>query len=217
VLQTTADTGKQRDRYISRALSLSLPLVVRGRSPTDNRQKVGKKFSALIMARTVRGASLATRSARLRLAVTSKPYWRLIEQGLHLGYRRRAIGGSWIARRRNDEGVYRETKLGDGAMSVPYSAAILYSYRAGVHARSTARHLRSAKEHKARAPSWVARRTTRGAWPASNASCQRDAHKHQRSPDFNPGKPNSGTGVERSLPRDFEKLRNAAVITAQTV
>ena len=63
------------------------------------------------MARTVREASLATRSARLRLPV-AKPYWRVIEQGLHLGYRRRATGGSWIARRRNDEGIYRETKLG---------------------------------------------------------------------------------------------------------
>jgi len=49
------------------------------------------------MARTVREASLATRSARLRLAVAPKPYWRVIEQGLHLGYRRRATGGSWIA------------------------------------------------------------------------------------------------------------------------
>ena len=64
------------------------------------------------MARTVREAALATRSARLRLAVASKPYWRVIEQGLHVGYRRRATGGTWIARRRNDEGIYRETKLG---------------------------------------------------------------------------------------------------------
>src|SRR5262249_1924746 len=64
------------------------------------------------MARTVKEAALATRSARLRLAIASKPYWRVIEQGLHLGYRRRATGGSWIARRRNDDGAYRETKLG---------------------------------------------------------------------------------------------------------
>ena len=64
------------------------------------------------MARTVRDASLATRSARLRLAVAHKPYWRVIEQGLHLGYRRRATGGTWIARRRNDDGAYRECKLG---------------------------------------------------------------------------------------------------------
>src|SRR5262249_27417764 len=53
------------------------------------------------MARTVRESSLATRSARLRLAVATKPYWRVIDQGLHLGYRRR-----------NDAGIYRETKLG---------------------------------------------------------------------------------------------------------
>ena len=64
------------------------------------------------MARTVRETGLATRSARLRLAVTSKPYWRVIEQGLHLGYRRRGTGGTWTARRRNDEGIYREIKLG---------------------------------------------------------------------------------------------------------
>jgi integrase len=64
------------------------------------------------MARTVRETALATRSARLRLAPNTKPYWRVLEQGLHLGYRRRATGGSWIARRRNDEGIYREAKLG---------------------------------------------------------------------------------------------------------
>jgi integrase len=64
------------------------------------------------MARTVREATLATRSARLRLAVQAKPYWRVIEQGLHLGYRRRLTGGTWIARRRDDRGIYREAKLG---------------------------------------------------------------------------------------------------------
>ncbi len=64
------------------------------------------------MPRTVREASLATRSARLRLTIAPKPYWRMIEQGLHLGYRRRATGGSWIARRRNDQASYREAKLG---------------------------------------------------------------------------------------------------------
>ena len=41
--------------------------------------------------------------------------------------------------------------------------------------------------------------------------------KHQRSPGFRPGKPNSGSGVERSLPCDLEKSRNAEVITAQIV
>jgi hypothetical protein len=83
--------------------------------------------------------------------------------------------------------------------------------------RSTANRLRSASEQWARATSWVARKATSGAWLASNASCHREAHKHHRSPGCRPGKPNSGLGVERSLPRDFENSRNAAVITAQTV
>jgi hypothetical protein len=64
------------------------------------------------MARTIREAALATRTARLRLTLRAKPYWRMIEQGLHVGYRRRATGGTWIARRRTDRGIYREVKLG---------------------------------------------------------------------------------------------------------
>jgi integrase len=64
------------------------------------------------MARTVREASLATRTARLRLSINAKPYWRVIEQGLHLGYRRRVTGGTSIARRRDERGVYREATLG---------------------------------------------------------------------------------------------------------
>jgi hypothetical protein len=84
-------------------------------------------------------------------------------------------------------------------------------------ARSTAKRLRSASEQWPRAASWVARKTTRGALPASSASCQRGAQRHQRSPGFRPRKPISGIGVERSLPRDLENPRNAAVMTAQTV
>jgi hypothetical protein len=63
------------------------------------------------MARTVRDAALVTRSARLRLSSRTKPYWRMLEQGLHLGYRRRATGGTWIARQRDENGIYHEEKL----------------------------------------------------------------------------------------------------------
>jgi hypothetical protein len=62
------------------------------------------------MARTVRDSALVTRSARLRLAPGTK-HWRMLEQGLHLGYRRRATGGTWIARRRNENGIYHEESL----------------------------------------------------------------------------------------------------------
>ena len=55
----------------------------------------------------------------------------------------------------------------------------------------------------------VASRNTGGATPASNASCQREAHRHQRSPGSEAGEPGSGHGVDRSLPlrlREVEEL-----------
>ena len=64
------------------------------------------------MARTVRDANLETRAARLRLKVQAEPYWRGLEKGLALGYRRRAIGGTWLARRRRNEGGYTEYRIG---------------------------------------------------------------------------------------------------------
>jgi integrase len=52
------------------------------------------------MARTLRDSKLDTREARSRLKVRGRPYWRLIEGGLHLGYRRLgARPGTWCVRR----------------------------------------------------------------------------------------------------------------------
>ena len=56
-----------------------------------------------------------------------------------------------------------------------------------------------------------------GARVAASASTQRDAHRHHRSPAFNPAKPNSGRGVLRSLPAEALKARNSSVMTAHTV
>jgi hypothetical protein len=75
-----------------------------------------------------------------------------------------------------------------------------------VVARCRGKRLKSASEQKLKAPSCVARKTTRGARPAWSASCHRGAHRHQRSPGLSPGKSSSGTGVERSLPQDFESI-----------
>ena len=51
------------------------------------------------MARTVRDAALDTRTARGRLKPSKKPYWRGLEPGLHVGYRRPLSGpGKWVAR-----------------------------------------------------------------------------------------------------------------------
>jgi integrase len=70
------------------------------------------------MARTVRDSNLGSREARRRLKSRPEPFWRALEQGLHLGYRRRREGGTWVARRRRElspgaaGSPYEETKLG---------------------------------------------------------------------------------------------------------
>jgi integrase len=64
------------------------------------------------MARTVKDANLATRTARMNLPPRKRPHYRLILQGLHLGYYKGTRTGSWSVRRFIGEGRYEETKLG---------------------------------------------------------------------------------------------------------
>jgi hypothetical protein len=64
------------------------------------------------MPRTLRDAKLDTRSARLRLAARREPYWRSVSEGLAIGYRKGAKGGTWIARHYSQEGGRRYNALG---------------------------------------------------------------------------------------------------------
>lgn len=65
------------------------------------------------MPRQVRDASLETRTARSRLRVQHKPYYRLIEAGCHLGYRKLTSGpGSWLVRKYKGGGAYVLRNLG---------------------------------------------------------------------------------------------------------
>jgi integrase len=64
------------------------------------------------MAQTVRDAALDTRTARSRLEVRGKPYYRLLDQGLHLGYRRNGGSGSWLVRIYDGKGGYRLERIG---------------------------------------------------------------------------------------------------------
>src|SRR3954469_7360866 len=51
------------------------------------------------MARIIKDAALETRAARQRLKPRGKPYYRIVEEGLHLGYRKpRAGAGKWVLR-----------------------------------------------------------------------------------------------------------------------
>jgi integrase len=64
------------------------------------------------MARTVKDAALQYRESRDKLPQRTEPFYRAIDDGRHLGYRKNKSGGAWLARRRNGEGGYSETKLG---------------------------------------------------------------------------------------------------------
>src|SRR4051794_21346336 len=63
------------------------------------------------MARTVRDASLETRTARGRLVASGKPYYRAIDPGLHLGYRKGKTGGKWVMRWYVGDGDYQVETL----------------------------------------------------------------------------------------------------------
>jgi hypothetical protein len=59
------------------------------------------------MGRLVRDARLETREARRRLPARREPHWRLIIEGVHLGYYKGSNGGMWYARVRLPEKKYR--------------------------------------------------------------------------------------------------------------
>jgi hypothetical protein len=58
------------------------------------------------MPRTVRERKLDTPAARAKLKHSGKPYWRAIDVGLHLGYRKGLNGGRWVLRRYLGAGQY---------------------------------------------------------------------------------------------------------------
>ncbi len=64
------------------------------------------------MGRQIVDTNLSTRNARRELKRRSKPYWRLIEHGRHIGYRRSPEGGTWVARIYLGDGKYAEGRIG---------------------------------------------------------------------------------------------------------
>jgi integrase len=66
------------------------------------------------MARRVKDATLDSREARRRLKIRGKPYYRQIERGLHLGYRRLGggVAGTWVGRHYVGKQSYEVQKIG---------------------------------------------------------------------------------------------------------
>jgi integrase len=89
-----------------------------------------------------------TPTKRLKLAIRREPYWHKIQRGGYLGFRRTADGGTWIARRRDEQGKHHYRALGL-ALVAPESAfdaasraagAWFKETEAGVVRRSTVKH-----------------------------------------------------------------------------
>jgi integrase len=53
----------------------------------------------LALSKTIRERKLDSPAARAKLKPSGKPYWRAIDTGLHLGYRKNLTGGKWVLRR----------------------------------------------------------------------------------------------------------------------
>src|SRR5260370_37195031 len=62
--------------------------------------------------RTVRDSKLDSRSARAKLAASGVPYYRAIDPGLHIGYRKGKTGGKWVVRWYAGDGSYKVETIG---------------------------------------------------------------------------------------------------------
>jgi integrase len=89
------------------------------------------------MARRVKDKSLDTREARTKLKVAGKPHYRLIEPGLHLGYRRlRGRAGTWVGRYYVGAQKYEVKSIGSADdLSDADGVAILNFWQAQAKAR----------------------------------------------------------------------------------
>ena len=99
------------------------------------------------MARRIADKNLDSKDARRKLQPRGKPYWRSVERGLHLGYRRLREGaGPWIARRyvgaqRYDEqaiGIADDLSDADGVRVLSYWQAV--DLARGTSAKEDAAH-----------------------------------------------------------------------------
>ena len=74
------------------------------------------RFSAV--PRTIRDNRFDSREARKKLKPSGKPYYRLLDKGIHFGYRKGRAGGSWVVRVYKGEQQYVVETIGqadDGA------------------------------------------------------------------------------------------------------
>ena len=100
------------------------------------------------MPRTAKDAPLTTRAARERLPARHRPYWRAIEAGAAVGYRKGAMGGVWLVRVVDPSvgGGYRQSALGraDDALKAAGVAVLDFRQAEAMAREWIARHHRVA-------------------------------------------------------------------------
>ena len=103
------------------------------------------------MARTVRDAQLDSRASRIRLKARGRPYWRVVDTGLHLGYRKGKAGGRWVMRMYQGSKSYQVETIAtaddvldaDGAQILSFSQVKALACRLFVERRRAAEGLPS--------------------------------------------------------------------------
>jgi integrase len=132
------------------------------------------------MARTVRDARLESRTARAALKAAGKPYYRAIDEGLHLGYRKGKTGGKWVVRRYLAAvKSYEVETIGTADDTIDADGAVVLSF-AQAQAEARTRHIagqRAAKGLPEQSGPFTVKAaiTDYLAWLAKNRKTERDA------------------------------------------
>jgi len=99
------------------------------------------------MAKTLRERTLDSKTARAKLKASGKPYWRSIDIGLHLGYRKGIRGGRWVMRRYLGNTNYVVETIGTADDNQDADAQEILSFH---QAQSKVREL--ARQYRVQAP-----------------------------------------------------------------
>ncbi|TXN15890.1 tyrosine-type recombinase/integrase [Methylobacterium sp. WL122] len=110
------------------------------------------------MAKRVRDAVLDSPTARTKLKQQAKPYFRAIDRGLHLGYRKGKTGGTWVARRYLGDERYAVEALGQADdRQVANGTTVLNFHQAQDRARHRVREVEEADRLAAFGPAITVR------------------------------------------------------------
>ena len=86
------------------------------------------------MARTAQNPRIVNRTGRAKLSARRDPYWHLVAEGQHLGYRRNELGGTWIARYYSKDHGRRFQSLGNADDTAPANGTHVLSFQQALEA-----------------------------------------------------------------------------------